>query len=358
VKIVKRLLLLGSVVLLTVLVYHVGTEPILTVLARLTWWQFALVLVPSGAAGVCDTLGWRFAFARNRTPFRRLYGARLAGEAMNLVTALGPVGGEPIKAWLVRRHVAYQESVPALLVAKTSETLAMTLFLLIGIVVAWVTNAVGSRLLLAMLGLFTAQLVAVGGFVLTQTTGLLGRGGLWLARMGIVTDIAHAEQFDAILRGYYRQSRGRFAVAVACYLLGWFCTTLEAFVILAMLGVAVSAAGVVVIDTFGSGVRFVTFFIPGSLGTLESAYTAAFEAMGLTAATALAFSFVRRACQVVWIAVGLMVLVGMRWTHSRSERRRRARRLQEHGVDRRPQAPTPALSTGQPRGGRAGLSRR
>jgi glycosyltransferase 2 family protein len=358
VKTVKGLLLLGSVVLLAVLVYHVGTEPVLTVLARLTWWQFALALLPSGAAGVCDTLGWRFAFTRNRTPFRRLYGARLAGEAMNVVTALGPVGGEPIKAWLVRRHVAYQESVPALLVAKTSETLAMTLFLLIGIVVAWVTNVVGSRLLLAMLGLFAVQLVGVGGFVLTQTTGLLGRGGRWLARIGIVTEMAHAEQFDAILRGYYRRSRGRFAVAVGFYLLGWFCTTLEAFVILAMLGVGVSAAAVVVIDTFGSGVRFVTFFIPGSLGTLESAYTAAFEAMGLTAAFALAFSFVRRACQMVWIVVGLIVLVGMRWTHSQAERRRRTRRLQKHGADTHPPAPTPALSAGPPPGGRAGVSRR
>jgi uncharacterized protein (TIRG00374 family) len=356
VKTLKRLFLLGSAVLLAALVYHVGAEPILRAVARLTWWQFALALLPSGAAGVCDR--WRFAFARDRTPFRRLYGARLAGEAMNLVTALGPVGGEPVKAWLVRRHVAYQESVPALLVAKTSETLAMTLFLLIGIVVAWGTGVVGSRLLLVMLGLFVMQLVGVGGFVLTQTTGLLGRVGRRLARIGIVTEMAHAEQFDAILRGYYRRARGRFAVAVGCYLLGWLCTTLEAFVILAMLGVGMSAAGVVVIDTFGSGVRFVTFFIPGSLGTLESAYAAVFEAMGLTAAIALAFSFVRRALQVVWIVIGLSVLVGMRWAHARAERRRRARRLQAHGADTLSPAPTAALGAGPPRSRRAGVSRR
>src|SRR5262249_61669990 len=107
----------------------------------------------------------------------------------------------------------------------------------------------------------------------------------------------------------------------------------------------------------GCRVRFVPFFIPGSLGTLESAYTAAFEAMGLTAAFALAFSFVRRACQMVWIVVGLIVLVGMRWSHSRAERRR-TRRRQARGADTHPPAPEPALSAGPPRGGRAGISRR
>ena len=53
-----------------------------------------------------DTLGWRFAFARDRAPFWRLYGARLAGESLNLVAAVGPVPGEAAKAWLVRRDVS------------------------------------------------------------------------------------------------------------------------------------------------------------------------------------------------------------------------------------------------------------
>jgi uncharacterized membrane protein YbhN (UPF0104 family) len=318
---VKRLVLLAGAALLVVLVYRVGTAPILLALGRLTWWQFVVVLLPSAASTAVDTLGWRFAFMRDRTPFWRLFGARLAGEAMNLITALGPVGGEPIKAWLVRRDVTYTESVPSILVSKTTVTIAQTIFLLIGIVVAWRTRAVGSGLLWAMLGLFAAEVVGVGGFLVTQTMGVLGRAGRLLARFGLVTGVAQAERSDVILRGYYRRARGRFALSVGFYLVGWLLTTVEAFLILGLLGVPVSPAGVIVIDTFGSGVRFLTFFVPASLGALESAYAAAFEAMGFTAATALAFSFVRRARQVVWIVAGLGVLLGMRWSESRAVRR-------------------------------------
>src|SRR5687767_6161569 len=108
---VKTILLVAGALLLGVLVYRVGTEPVLETLERLTWWQFALVCLPYAAVMAVDTLGWRFAFARDRAPFRRLYGARVVGEALNIVTALGSVGGEAAKAWLVREDVSYEEKI-------------------------------------------------------------------------------------------------------------------------------------------------------------------------------------------------------------------------------------------------------
>ena len=43
------------------------------------------------------------------------------------------VGGEAVKAWLIRRDVAYEESVPSVVIAKTTLTIAQALFLLIGV---------------------------------------------------------------------------------------------------------------------------------------------------------------------------------------------------------------------------------
>jgi glycosyltransferase 2 family protein len=64
-----------------------------------------------------------------------------------------------------------------------------------------------------------------------------------------------------------------------------------------------------VIEAVGSGVRFATFLVPGSLGVLEGANTGLFVALGLSASAGLAFSLVRRARQAVWIAIGLLLLV-------------------------------------------------
>src|SRR5258706_32270 len=192
---VKAVFLVLGAVLLGVLVYRVGAAPILETLRRLTWWQFALVCLPYAVIMAADTLGWRFAFARDRAPFHRLYGARLAGEALNIVTALGAVGGEAAKAWLLRRDVTYEESLP-------------------------------------------------------------------------------------------------------------------------------SVATATIIEAFGSGVRFATFLVPANLGSSEAANAGAFAGLGLGAAAGLAFSFVRRARQAVWVGVGLAVLVAMRWSAARAARAR------------------------------------
>jgi hypothetical protein len=93
----------------------------------------------------------------------------------------------------------------------------------------------------------------------------------------------------------------------------------EAYLILFFLGISADLVTATVIEALGAGVRFATFLVPASLGAFESANAAAFEAMGLGAGAGLAFSFVRRARQIGWIGVGLLVLVSMGWLAKRAE---------------------------------------
>lgn len=134
---VKLVLLILGIGAIAFSIHRIGWAPVLAALEQLAWWQLVLVCLPYAVITAVDTLGWRFAFPRDAAPFRRLFGARLAGEALNLVTAVGSVGGEVAKAWLIRRDVAYAESVPSVVIAKTTLTIAQALFLLIGVALAW-----------------------------------------------------------------------------------------------------------------------------------------------------------------------------------------------------------------------------
>jgi glycosyltransferase 2 family protein len=313
VRFVKPLLFVAGAVLLAVLIHRVGAEPILATLRALAWWQFVLVCLPYGGIVAVDTLGWRFAFTRDRAPFWRLYGARLAGEALNVVTAVGSVGGEAVKAWLVRRDVSYAESVPAIVIAKTTIVIAQAIFLLVGIVLAWTALDVSGGVLRAMLWLLVIEVFAVGGFFGAQVSGLVGRAGRLLVWAGVTADAAAAESLDASLRHYYRHEWRRFAASTGFHTLGWLIGgALEATLVLWVLGITTSVATASVIEALGSGVRFASFMVPAGLGAFEGANAAAFGALGFGAAAGLAFSVVRRARQIVWIVVGLLVLLGMR----------------------------------------------
>ena len=158
-RIVKLGLSIVGLAVIAWSIHHIGWAPIQEALARLTWWQLVLVCLPYAAIMAVDTLGWRFAFPRDAAPFHRLLGARLAGEALNLVTAVGSVGGEAVKAWLIRRDVAYAESVPSVVIAKTTMTIAQALFLLVGVALAWTMPATDSRVITAMLWLLVVEVV-------------------------------------------------------------------------------------------------------------------------------------------------------------------------------------------------------
>jgi glycosyltransferase 2 family protein len=314
VRTLKTVFLILGALLLGYLVYRVGTGPVLETLAKLAWWQFVIVCLPYALISAFDTLGWRFAFARNRAPFLPLYGARLAGEALNLVTALGSVGGEAVKTWLVRRHVSYEESIPAVVIAKTTITMSQALFLVIGIALAWSVLDVGSTMLRGMLWLLVVEVLAVAGFVAAQVFGLVARGGRLLKTFGVVKDTAYANTLDKALRRYYTTEWRRLVLSVGFHLLGWLLGAVETFIMLWALGVDVPVFTATVVEALGSGVRFASFMVPASLGALEGANAAAFEALGYGAGVGLAFSFVRRARQIVWVVIGLAVMAVMRWT--------------------------------------------
>ena len=311
-KATRAVLLVGGLVVLAFLVARVGIESVMSVLSRLTWWQLVLICLPYGLIMAVDTLGWRYAFISNPPPYLRMLAARTAGEAVNIVTALGSVGGEAVKVWLLRPAVSYEESVPSVVIAKTTSTMAQTLLLLVGLVLAVTTLTVAGDVIWAMLVLLGVELLLVGGFFVTQVAGLVRRAGRLLAWSGLIENASAAEDLDARLRRYYRENWRRFVLSVAFHFGGWLLGALEVLVMLYVLDIPVSMATATVIEAVGSGVRFASFLVPGSLGVLEGANTGVFAALGLGASTGLAFSLVRRARQGVWIGIGLIVLVSAR----------------------------------------------
>ena len=311
-KVIRAVLLVGGLVVLAFLVARVGIESVVSVLNRLAWWQLVLICLPYGLIMAVDTLGWRYAFISNPPPYLRMLAARTAGEAVNIVTALGSVGGEAVKVWLLRPAVPYEESVPSVVIAKTTSTLAQTLLLVVGLILAVTTLTVHRDVIWAMLGLLGVELLLVGGFVVTQVAGLVRRAGRLLAWSGLIENASAAEDLDARLRRYYRENWPRFGLSVAFHFGGWLLGALEVLVMLHVLDIPVSIAVATVIEAVGSGVRFASFLVPGSLGVLEGANTGVFAALGLGASVGLAFSLVRRARQGVWIGIGLIVLVSAR----------------------------------------------
>jgi hypothetical protein len=171
-----------------------------------------------------------------------------------------------------------------------------------------------------MAALLLVEVVCIGGFILVQNVGLVGRAGWVLSWLG-VRGQSQARRFDDALRHFYRSEWRSLLGSVAAHLAGCLLGALEGLVILAALGLPASPTAATVLEALGTGVRFATFFIPASLGSLEGANAAAFSAFGWAASAGLAFTLVRRGRQAVWIAVGIAILLAMGVTRAGEEQR-------------------------------------
>ena len=308
------MLFVVGVAMLAAVVVDNDPAAIAASIARLGWRLVIILLFPFVLVSLFDTFGWRFAFPSDRAGFGRLVLARLAGEAFNAVTPTATLGGEAVKAWLLRGRVPTDEAVSSVIVAKTTITIGQGLLLLLGVTLAWTSLAADSAILTAMEWLVALEVLALGGFVIAQTRGILTRSGRLLARVGLPRLDGHATlgRIDHVLATFYRQRPGRLALSLGCHFVAWLLGAVEAWLMLWFLDMPVSLVTATIIEAFGTGIRFATFVVPGSVGVLEGGYAATFAALGFGSTAGVAFSLVRRIREVFWVAVGLTVFAVMR----------------------------------------------
>jgi putative membrane protein len=311
----RLVLLVLGLSFLGYMVIDAGPLTLLASIQSLSWRLLVVIAFPFALVTALDTLGWRYAFRRDLASFPALVSARLAGEAFNVTTPTATVGGEPVKAYLLRPRVPLDEGFASVIVAKTSIALAQGAFLVAGIAVALFALPAHSTLLKGMIWLLAVETILLGGFVVAQRWGLFS-GGLRLLRwFGLSWGERKEEalrRLDHVLSVFYREHRRRLGLSLLFHFCGWVVGSLEVYLIMSFLGIPVSLATAFVIEAFGAAIKFAAFLIPAGLGAIEGGNVAIFLAFGLGAGVGLTFSLIRRVREIAWVAIGLMALAALR----------------------------------------------
>ncbi|MFQ5881661.1 MAG: flippase-like domain-containing protein [Candidatus Methylomirabilales bacterium] len=284
---------------------------------RQVGWSFFPLLLPSLLMIILFSLGWWWTLPRP-LPFLSLFLIRAAGEAVNTITPLAYLGGEPLKASLLQRlGISLTDGLASVVVTKTALTFTYCLFIFFGLAIAllgaWnsppaLVGGAGAGLFLAISVLILYYSQRRGLFsILHRLIYWLGvRGEAWMAKREVL------EILDTKIVTLYRSSRA-LSGCLLFSLLGWLTSPLETYLFLWALGTPVDLLTAIVIQALVVGVKAATFFIPASLGAQEGGNLLIFLGLGMSGGTAMAFSLLRRAREVVWIIIGLMVLSRFGW---------------------------------------------
>ena len=291
----------------------VGWEPIMANLSRIHFYFFLLVGV-CGLAQVLFTLGWWTIIGRpHPVSFGKLLATYLAGDSVNYFTG---VGGEPIKAHLLRPKMGFGLAFATIAVHRHADLIAQWLFLIAGITVAVIRfDLPPAAKYIAVAGLLFIGTILFG---LTRALrrGAFGPATRWLTRIKplaarLAKLEAEAHRLDERIRVYYHEEehRGTFALAVVWGFLGWCGGLLETWIVLKLLSPGHGWATAFAIEALAMVFNSMLLFIPGKIGSAEGVRVGVFALVGLTAAQGAAWALVRRGRELVWLVPGIIVLL-------------------------------------------------
>jgi uncharacterized protein (TIRG00374 family) len=307
---VRILLSLFAVGILVLLFYRLGPDNILSLLERMGWRFFGVVLI-FGAQEVVRALALVQCLTRESRPaFRKLVHIRLLGEGVRAVTLTGPLLSEPARAWLIRRQgVPSSEAMAATIAEYVANSFMSALLTVAGVLYLLHYFPIPEELRVTAIVLLcgSAGYLIIAFVVLYRRTYVASSiAKAFIDLLGVqrrtTGKLAGLRRVEDTLLSLLRDRPERMARITALEFMAHFLLLIETYWALVSMGLATSllTASMAEILTKLANVAFA--------GVAEGAYALLFHALGLPAAAGFALSLVKRMRSLSFALIGLGIL--------------------------------------------------
>lgn len=291
----------------------VDMASVATLLKKLGGGFFIIFLIYAGVTWL-DTMSWKCNFRPQEAKLisnGNLWRIRQIGEAYNVITPFATLGGEPVKAQLLKENqgLSLKQGASSLIIAKTTFLVGLILFFIPGIFMIMKSSEIpGEFKTISLVGM-TIFSTSILLFFVFQITGTLGKVCAWLGQKinnpGLKKTLYELEHLNELFSSFYGKFSARVVKAVILAFLGWVVGLAEMYVTLHFLGFSVSLYELWIMEAMAQLVKIGSFMIPLSLGAQEGGLILIFTALGYPANLGLTVSLVRRIRELVWVGLGL-----------------------------------------------------
>lgn len=290
------LALLAGLALTVGLIAYQGAGEVFGTLSTLGWGLLPLVLVHAAQLLFC-ALGWRPLIGRDTArPIFRLMRIRWIREGTNGLLPLGHIGGEIIGArMLAFKGLSGDRAGASVVVDLTTEVATQLLFTLAGIALLMRADLGGSGIAGLALGLAGAAAL-LAAFVLSQRLGVFKLIEKALGRVADKTrwlSLGGVKGLHEAIQAIHRNPLA-LAESASWHLLAWVIGSLEVWLALHFMGVAIGWRDAFILESLGQAARSAGFVVPGAVGVQEGGYMLFGAMLGVPPEAGLALSLAKR----------------------------------------------------------------
>lgn len=314
-------ILLVAVILISLIAFVRATDmqQVLASMRQVGLKFFVLILV-TFCSGFCATIGWRYCFGASGKDLSlwHLFIVRVAGEALGLVNPTSVIGGDALKAFLLRKKEIEPKTVLAsLLLSRVLMVLTQLLLFTLAIVVLYSDSGTSLQLPQLPPALYVAILVSIPAVIFLARNSWLKdlirptAFGAGLARRTFRVRKKMAEVRTELV-SLYKNNKKNLVYSSAFFALHWVFGAAEFYFILLFLGVKATLVQAILVDMGVVFFKAAGAFVPGQIGIEEYGNKVMLATIGAPGTEIwVAASILRRARQLFWIAAGLLAYFGM-----------------------------------------------
>jgi uncharacterized membrane protein YbhN (UPF0104 family) len=309
-----HILTLVGVLLLAFLVRRIGLRTLWTTIYQFGPWYLVTCAI-SGAGLMCQAGAWWMVMKAffQRVALLELFRVKIISDGFNLILPSASLGGDAMRAFLIKDRVPLHVGVPGVLFDKTIEFVASIIFLSSGLLLGLLSLRLPGGLVVPALVSLAITSVGIGLLVVLQKGGLT-KGLLKLsaplppARRWVLKREVKFRAMDESLGPLYTRSNYRAILPVAAHVLARCVGVFEIMVILAVLGTPASFIQALFIATMVTSANTAFFLFPGQWGVTESVHVLVLQSMGYPAAVGLSLGLIRRIRKLMFVGLALVLL--------------------------------------------------
>lgn len=280
---------------------------------------FLAILGVSLAWYAAYALAWEIFLRRlsNRVHWWDVFKIKVAGEAVNSITPLSWGGGDPVRILLLKKHIPFAEGTASVVVDRTLNNLAIALFMLIGVLLAFAVMDLPAYLKGAMLLLVAAVVGGALFFYFRSHQGLVQffvdlLKKLRLKKSFSESTLAHVEEIDRNIREFYSINKAGFAAAFGLHFFGRLCGVAEIYLAARFLDFPLSWTDSYLLASLTVIINLLFVFVPGTVGVMEGAFAGVFALIKVDPALGTSLQIIRRLRMVFWTALGFFFMSRMK----------------------------------------------
>ena len=314
---VKTLFFVVGLALFIFLIKQFGVQNIIDNIKKTGWW-----LIPITGVWIFVYLlnAWAWSLIiksfKHKISFKDVFSISLSGFAINYITPVVNLGGEPYKILALKEHLGLNSSVSSVVLYSMLHFLSSFVFWFLAIILAVVSLPLTTELQIILGISFLFTLIGFWFFYSRHKNGVFNLLTALIKKLPFTTKLyeklklkeSTLKTIDVQIVELYTKQRLTFYLSLTLEVIARIIASVEFIFIFRAIGIEITLEEAIYINAFSSLILNLFFFIPMGLGIREGSLYLIMGGLNITSAIGVYIGLINRIREFFWILIGLLLI--------------------------------------------------